>query len=298
MKTRTIPPAYGSSLVPLEKNWESPPLRASSRGSSTIFRRRSSSPSAAFDSLAVGSPKEFLALGFRGVRQVGKGTFGRVLQIPREGKNVALLRALCAGLEHPIRYQRLPPPPTPLLLKIENKHPRDSAFWTDRTREALIHAHLCRSLSSTEFVPALYFAGAVQGAWITCMEGVPGKPLFKTELSSLLEFRLEHALRGLLFARVAHADLHPGNIMVTPDGAVKIIDFGISVVFPKTVASKVNAELLRSGSLIRAWKLTGLVQYVDKALRTRGYREYWANYRLVDTVKREMRRKMVKMVYP
>ena len=154
-------------------------------------------------------------------------------------------------------------------------------------------AHLCRSPSSAEFVPALYFAGAVQGAWITCMEGVPGKPLFKTELSSLVEFRLEHALRGLLLARVAHADLHPGNIMVTPDGAVKIIDFGISVVFPKTVASKVNAELLRSGSLIRAWKLTGLVQYVDKALRTRGYREYWANYRLVDAVRQEMQRKLV-----
>ena len=80
------------------------------------------------------------------------------------------------------------------------------------------------------------------------MELVNGKPLsdllvdgqpFDPEQARLLALQIAEALAVAHEAGVVHRDVKPGNLLVTPDGRVKITDFGIaratgSVAFTQT----------------------------------------------------------------
>ena len=80
------------------------------------------------------------------------------------------------------------------------------------------------------------------------MELVDGKPLsdllarddaFDPEQARLLALQTAEALAAAHAAGVVHRDVKPGNVLVTPDGRVKITDFGIaratdSVAFTQT----------------------------------------------------------------
>ncbi|MDQ2962392.1 MAG: serine/threonine protein kinase [Pseudomonadota bacterium] len=125
--------------------------------------------------------------------------------------------------------------------------------WTERfAREreilgALNHPHIARLLD----------AGFEAGQPFLALEYVEGAPLTtycddqRLPLRSRIELMLQvlsavqHAHRNL----VIHRDLKPSNILVTPDGQVSLLDFGI-------------AKLMRDGET----KETELTQFAGRAL--------------------------------
>lgn len=48
-----------------------------------------------------------------------------------------------------------------------------------------------------------------------------------------IKFKLIATINDLMKSRVLHRDLHPSNVIITSQGDIKIIDFGLSVVFDK-----------------------------------------------------------------
>ena len=85
-------------------------------------------------------------------------------------------------------------------------------------------------------IVTIYDFGEHEGVPYIVMELVDGRDLQKTMASrrlSLLEKMeiMSQVAEGLHFAHtngVIHRDVKPANIMVLPDGAVKILDFGIA----------------------------------------------------------------------
>lgn len=102
--------------------------------------------------------------------------------------------------------------------------------------EAENAAAVAASLAGSEMlrVPAVH--AQVSSAAVLIMDRVAGAPLGQAggRLSALAgeqrarmaEGLLTEILREVLFTGTFHADLHPGNIMVGPDGRLTLLDFG------------------------------------------------------------------------
>jgi len=142
---------------------------------------------------------------------LGEGGMGRVYRVldPRLGRRVALKVLLARGegeVERAIAAARM-------------------------VREA-------RSAAGFNHpnVVAIYDVGEVDGSPFIAMELVEGAPLraYVHDADVTSEQRLHWLLdvaRGLDAAHrtgLVHRDIKPDNVMITPDGAVKILDFGIA----------------------------------------------------------------------
>ena len=92
---------------------------------------------------------------------------------------------------------------------------------------------------------------------VTLDEKVAAGPLGEQEIS-LLGTQLAQGLAAAHEVGVVHRDLKPGNLRVTPDGRVKILDFGL-------------AELLRPGELDREVRVTATLGQAQGAMGTLPY---------------------------
>jgi hypothetical protein len=63
------------------------------------------------------------------------------------------------------------------------------------------------------------------------------------KLSANIFVRIEKAIASMWMAGIAHADFHSANVLITSKGAVKIIDFGMSVMLPADRRAKVQSIL-------------------------------------------------------
>src|SRR5207249_7130465 len=97
----------------------------------------------------------------------------------------------------------------------------------------------------------IYEVDKSDGTSIIAMEFIDGVTLRekihreRTELRKLLRY-LQHAAEGLAKAHAAgivHRDLKPDNIMVTRDGHVKILDFGIAKLIEAQTFSGTSSEI-------------------------------------------------------
>ncbi|MCD4748161.1 MAG: serine/threonine-protein kinase [Thermoanaerobaculales bacterium] len=93
-----------------------------------------------------------------------------------------------------------------------------------RILSRLDHPNICR----------LYDLVEAEGFDVLLLEYVPGRPLsevsggFSREEALRLAIEVADGLAAAHREQVVHRDLKPDNIMVGPDGSVKILDFGIS----------------------------------------------------------------------
>ena len=105
----------------------------------------------------------------------------------------------------------------------------------ERKRRFIQEAKAASALNHPNIV-VIYDIGADNGIDYMAMELVPGKPLDQLiprggmRISDILRYtaQVAAALATAHAAGIVHRDLKPANVMVTPDGAVKVLDFGLA----------------------------------------------------------------------
>ncbi len=112
------------------------------------------------------------------------------------------------------------------------QYAHDPSFLTRFRREAQAAA----SLSHPNIV-AVFDTGAEDNIWFIVMEYVAGrtlKDLIKTQgpvppaRAAEISADVASALAGAHARGIVHRDVKPGNVMLTTDGKVKVMDFGIA----------------------------------------------------------------------
>jgi serine/threonine-protein kinase len=118
-------------------------------------------------------------------------------------------------------------------VKLLRREYADDPGFLERFRAEARHA---ASLSHPG-IASVYDYGELDGSSYLVMELVPGRPLSTAiaergplpaaEAVPLIQ-QAAHALQAAHNAGLVHRDVKPGNLLVTPDGQVKITDFGIA----------------------------------------------------------------------
>ena len=125
---------------------------------------------------------------------------------------------------------------TKLLRHVVLKMLRRGAEATDKQRELLLNEARLASAIEHPNICAIYDVGEVADQLFIAMQFVPGESLAtvieNTPLSIPLATSIGQQIAdGLTAAHrlgIIHRDLKPANIMVTEDGVVKILDFGLA----------------------------------------------------------------------
>lgn len=176
---------------------------------------------------------------------IGKilGNRYRLLELIGEGGMALVYKAECSLL---CRY---------VAVKILRPQFASDAEFVERFRR---EARSAASLSHPNVV-SIYDVGQDEGLDYIVMEYVPGSTL-KDIIKQDAPLALDRALNitrqiaeGLNHAHqrnIIHRDIKPHNILVTPDGRIKVTDFGI-------------ARAVSAGSLTQAGEVMGSVQYLS-----------------------------------
>jgi eukaryotic-like serine/threonine-protein kinase len=109
--------------------------------------------------------------------------------------------------------------------------------------------------------------GLEQSGGVTClvMELVPGETVadwvragpIPLDETLKIAIQIAEALEAAHEKNIVHRDLKPANVKVTPEGKVKVLDFGLAKVFEDDVAA---ADIDNSPTLSRAATLQGVIQ--------------------------------------
>ncbi|MCA1562512.1 MAG: serine/threonine protein kinase [Acidobacteria bacterium] len=134
-----------------------------------------------------------------------------------------------------------------------------------RSRERLRGEALILSRQNHPNVATVFDFGSQGDAHYLVMEYVPGATLdvllkqspFATERVAALGAQLARGLAAAHAADVVHRDIKPGNLRLTPDGRLKILDFGVATSPVAPDASDTTA----SGSRLLAG-LAGTLRYM------------------------------------
>ena len=135
---------------------------------------------------------------------------------------------------------------------------RSRFFLEARTASALNHPniitiHEIASCEGAEMIVMEYVEGHTLGALLRSGP-LPLSDVFKYAV------QIADALAKAHAAGIIHRDIKPGNIMVTDDGLVKVLDFGLAKVQPGTVHAEGGAPTLE---LTGARVVLGTVAYMS-----------------------------------
>jgi serine/threonine protein kinase/photosystem II stability/assembly factor-like uncharacterized protein len=152
-------------------------------------------------------------------------------------------------------------------LKVVAKH----SIADKSSREFLLHEARAASALNHPNVCTVHEVGEVNGELYIVMEWVEGKPL--TALIGSEGLPVESVLRyGVQIAGalahshsrdIAHRDLKSSNVVVTPEGLVKVLDFGLARRLKREV---LNAATLSIGPPESLGGLTGTLSYMAPEL--------------------------------
>src|SRR6267378_874825 len=127
--------------------------------------------------------------------------------------------------------------------------PADLAANRDRMHRFVREAKSAAALNHPN-IAHIYEIGESNGVNFIAMEFIDGHTFgeviqSETDLRKLVRY-LQHVVEGLSKAHAAgivHRDLKPDNIMVTRDGHVKILDFGIAKLIEAQTLSSTSSEI-------------------------------------------------------
>ncbi|MBI1950964.1 MAG: protein kinase [Acidobacteria bacterium] len=125
--------------------------------------------------------------------------------------------------------------------------PADAARDEKRRQMFLDEAHLAASVSDLHIVQ-VYELGRQEDLDFIVMEYVEGRPLsaiihgrpLSSGTVATLGFQVARALSRAHRKGLLHRDLKPGNILVTAEGDVKVVDFGLATLFSPSDATDVT----------------------------------------------------------
>jgi eukaryotic-like serine/threonine-protein kinase len=110
--------------------------------------------------------------------------------------------------------------------------PPEFAADADRMRRFVLEAKTASALNHPNII-TIYEIGEIDGTNFIATEYIDGKTLNKCDSLSLLNVldvasQIASALQAAHRAGIVHRDIKPDNVMVRPDGLVKILDFGVA----------------------------------------------------------------------
>ena len=122
----------------------------------------------------------------------------------------------------------------------------------------IITIYEVNSEGNTDFIVMEYVRGATLASVLKKR---------KLELSEAIRYciQIADALTKAHAAGIIHRDLKPGNIMVTEDGLIKVLDFGLAKFNPTMAAADeiTNTELPNQFTLTQPGAVTGTVAYMS-----------------------------------
>jgi Tol biopolymer transport system component len=148
--------------------------------------------------------------------------------------------------------------------RLSDEHRRARFVREARAASALNHPHIV----------TIYEIEAEGSVDFIVMELVPGETLARVLRRGALSpadalriaIPLADALAAAHAAGIVHRDLKPGNVMVTPDGVVKVLDFGLAKLVREDTADSEERTATASpdaGPLSRPGAVTGTVGYMS-----------------------------------
>jgi serine/threonine protein kinase/Tol biopolymer transport system component len=149
--------------------------------------------------------------------------------------------------------------------------PPDKVKDPDRKRRFIQEAQAASALNHPNIV-IIYDIGSENGADFMVMEFIEGKPLnqviprdgMRVPDALAVAIPVADALSKAHSAGIVHRDLKPGNIMVSREGSVKLLDFGLAKLMENIPAGEqVETVTVGAGPLTEDGAILGTVSYMS-----------------------------------
>ena len=165
----------------------------------------------------------------------------RVVEKLGEGGMGIVYRARDEGLNRNVAVKILPP--GALTDEVSRKRFRKEALTLAKLNHPNIESlYDLDNKDGVDFLAMEYVPGA------TLAERLAGGPLPEKEVLTL-GMQVAAALEEAHDQGVAHRDLKPGNIGVTPKGQVKVLDFGLAKVLPQAAEVDITVSLTETPAM-------------------------------------------------
>ena len=209
------------------------------------------------------------------IKLMGDGVYAQVYRIESTPEARRALEHLQSLVTNAVAGARVKNGPVILKVGLPTKREDWAAFLKRSVRENA--AHLAVQTVDASIVPSLYFAGSIGQIYVAAMEVASGVTLadFIEQHGGIprkVYANLQRAVITSLSAGIVHGDLHDYNVMVAPDGSVKIIDFGFAVQLSPEQRKAVQSLVHTNTNA--AWNAIGEYVNAVQAQRIRGLTWY------------------------